>query len=164
MSLLELFVNVDDFCQAFLPVWERALLGDGTRKRLRKGQLTTSEIMTIVIHFHQSHYRDFKAYYTEYVCKHLRSEFRNLVSYSRFIALLPSVLGPLSAYLRTLFGRCTGISFIDSTTLSVCDNHRIHCHRVLRAWQSVERVRWDGFMASNCILWSTIVEICWPAV
>ena len=48
---------------------------------------------------------------------------------ARFIALLPSVLGPLSAYLRQQYGHCTGISFIDSTTLSVCDNHRIHCHR-----------------------------------
>ena len=74
MSLLELFVDVDDFCQIFLPVWERALLGDGARKRLRKGQLTVSEIMTITIHFYQSDYRDFKTYYIEHVCKQLRSE------------------------------------------------------------------------------------------
>jgi hypothetical protein len=86
--------------------------------------------MMIVIYFHQSHYRDFKFYYREYVCKLLQSEFHNLVSYPRFVALLPSVLGSLSAYLRQQYGRCTGISFIDSTTLSVCDNHRIHCHRV----------------------------------
>ena len=52
------------------------------------------------------------------------------MSYPRFVALLPFVLGPLSAYLRTLFGRCIGISFVDSTTLAVCNNHRIHCHRV----------------------------------
>ena len=130
MSLLELFVDVDDFCKVFLPIWERSLLENGTRCRLRKGQLTVSEIMTIVIYFHQSHYRDFKAYYTEHICKQLQSEFHNLVSYPRFVALLPSVLGPLSAYLRQQYGRCTGISFIDSTTLSVCDNHRIHYHRV----------------------------------
>jgi hypothetical protein len=137
MSLFGLFVDVDDFCQVFLPTWERSLLKDGTRKRLRKGNLTVSEIMTIVIYFHQSHYRDFKAYYTEHVCKQLRSEFHNLVSYPRFIALLPSVVGPLSVYLHQHFGQCTGISFIDSTTLSVCDNHRIHCHRVF--WSLAER-------------------------
>ena len=97
MSLLELFVDVDDFCKVFLPIWERSLLEDGTRHRLRKGQLTMSEIMTIVIYFHKSHYRDFKFNYTEHVCKHLWSEFHNLVSYPRFFALLPSVLGPLSA-------------------------------------------------------------------
>jgi hypothetical protein len=31
MSLLELFVSVDDFCQAFLPIWERKLLADGSK-------------------------------------------------------------------------------------------------------------------------------------
>lgn len=130
MSLLELFVSVDDFCQVFLPFWERKLLQDGSKKRRRSGQLSVSEIMTILIHFHQSHYRDFKAYYTEHVCQHLRAEFPKLVSYERFVALLPSVLGPLSAYLRSLYGGCHGISFLDSTALRVCDNHRIHTHKV----------------------------------
>jgi len=130
MSLLELFVSVDDFCQDFLPVWEARQLEDGSKKRLRRGQLSVSEIMTIIIHFHQSQYRNFKAYYTEHVCQHLCSEFPNLVSYERFVTLMPSVLGPLSAYLRSLYGHCHGISFIDSTALSVCDNHRIHAHKV----------------------------------
>jgi hypothetical protein len=92
--------------------------------------LTISEVMTISIHFHQTHYRDFKAYYTEHVCKQLRSEFHHLVSYPRFVAWMSSTLGPMCAYLRRQYGRCTGISFIDSTTLVVCDNHRIHSHRV----------------------------------
>ena len=129
-SLLELFVSVDDFCQVFLPFWKRKLLQDGSKTRNRPGQLSTSEIMTIIIYFHQSHYRNFKAYYTEHVCQHLRSEFPNLVSYERFVILMPSVLGPLSAYLKSLYGHCHGISFIDSTALLVCDNHRIHNHKV----------------------------------
>jgi hypothetical protein len=131
MRLLELFVDVDDFCKVFLPIWEHSLFGNSTRRRLRKGQLTLSEIMTIVIYFHQSQYRDFKAYYTGYICKQLQSEFHNLGSYPRFVALLPSMLRPLSAYLRQQYGRGTGISFIESTTLSVFDNHRIHCHRMI---------------------------------
>jgi DDE family transposase len=129
-SLLELFVSVDDFCQVFLPFWERKLMQDGSKKRRRAGEMSISEIMTILIHFHQSHYRDFKTYYTKQVCKHLRSEFPKLVSYERFVILMPSVLGPLSAYLKSLYGRCHGISFIDSTALMVCDNHRIHNHKV----------------------------------
>lgn len=129
-SLLELFISVDDFCQVFLPFWERKLLEDGRKKRRRAGQLSVSEIMTIIIHFHQSHYRDFKSYYMDHVCQHLRGEFPNLVSYERFVILMPSVLGPLSAYLKSLYGRCHGISFLDSTTLLVCDNHRIHNHKV----------------------------------
>ena len=129
-SLLELFVSVDDFCQVFLPFWEQKLMQDGSKKRHRPGELRVSEIMTILIHFHQSHYRDFKTYYIEHVCEHLKSEFPKLVSYERFVILMPSVLGPLSAYLKSLYGRCHGISFIDSTALMVCDNHRIHNHKV----------------------------------
>lgn len=130
MSLLELFVSVDDFCQIFLPFWERKLIEDGSKKRQRAGQLSVSEIMTIIIYFHQSQYRNFKAYYTEHVCQYLRGEFPKLVSYERFVILMPSVLGPLSAYLKSLYGRCHGLSFIDSTALLVCDNHRIHNHKV----------------------------------
>jgi len=129
-SLLELFVSVDDFCQRFMPFWKRKLMQDGSKKRNRSGQLRISEIMTIIIYFHQSHYRNFKAYYIEHVCQHLRSEFPKLVSYERFVILMPSVMGPLSAYLKSLYGRCHGISFIDSTALWVCDNHRIHNHKV----------------------------------
>lgn len=86
--------------------------------------------MTIMIHFHQSRYRDFKSYYTQYVQLHLRSEFPNLVSYERFVALMPSVLIPLCAYLISCYGRCSGISFIDSTPIAVCHNRRIASHHV----------------------------------
>ncbi len=130
MSLLEMFVSVDDFCQVFLPFWKRKLIQDGSKKRQRSGQLSMSEIMTIIIYFHQSQYRNFKAYYIEHVCRYLRGEFPKLVSYERFVILMPSALGPLSAYLKSLYGHCHGISFIDSTTLLVCDNHRIHNHKV----------------------------------
>jgi hypothetical protein len=134
MSLLELFVSVDDFCLVFLPFWESKLLADGSKKRCRAGQLSMSEIMTILIYFHQSNYRTFKAYYTEHVCAHLQTEFPNLVTYERFVILMPSAFGPLSAYLKSLYGHCSGISFVDSTTLSVCDNHRIHNHKVFQGF------------------------------
>lgn len=98
--------------------------------RQRPGQLCLSEIMTILIHFHQSHYRNFKAYYKEHVEVHLRSEFPNLVSYERFVILMSRLVAPLSAYLYSLFGHCSGISFVDSTPLAVCHNRRIRPHRV----------------------------------
>ena len=86
--------------------------------------------MTILIHFHQSHYRDFKAFYLQHVLPHLHAEFPGLVSYSRFVSLIPSVLFPLAAYLETCRGRCNGLSFVDSTKLVVCHNRRIQRHRV----------------------------------
>lgn len=132
MSILDLFCSVDAFWRVFEPQWERELLASGRRRRRRTTRLHPSEIMTIVILFQQSGYRTFKAFYTEYVQMHLRSEFPQLVSYNRFIELLPRVLVPLTVYLRTQFGTCTGISFIDSTALAVCHNARIHQHRVFQ--------------------------------
>ena len=52
------------------------------------------------------------------------------MTYERFVSLMPSALGPLSAYLKRLYRHCRGISFIDSSALAVCDNHRIHNHQV----------------------------------
>lgn len=130
-SLLELFCDVDDFCQAFLPQWNHHLLSSGQKQRQRKRSLTASEIMTILIAFHQSHYRDFKAYYNEQVVKTWHAEFPGLVSYTRFVEYIPSVLVPLTVYLQTCcLGQCSGISFIDSTSLDVCLNQRIHSHKV----------------------------------
>jgi hypothetical protein len=122
-SLLVLFCDVDDFCKEFLPVWNRQLLASGQKHRRRARSLTISEIMTLLIAFHQSHYRDFKAYYHEQVLQHWRAEFPGLVSYTRFVEYIPSALVPLIMYLRTCcMGHCTGISFIDSTALDVCLN------------------------------------------
>jgi hypothetical protein len=130
MSLLELYCHVDDFWLGFADEWERGLLESGQRQRQRAGQLCVSEVMTILIYFHQMRYRDFKTYYTQFVQVYLRAEFPKLVSYNRFVELLPSVLVPLCAYLQNCYGECTGINFIDSTPLRVCHNRRIGQHRV----------------------------------
>ena len=132
MSLLELFCQVDDFCRQFVPEWRQLQLTSGAIQRQRSTQLSLSEIMTILIWFHCSHYRTFKAYYTDEVQRHLRAEFPALVSYSRFVELTPTALVPLLAYLRTCLGACTGVSFLDATALAVCDNHRIAQHHVFR--------------------------------
>ena len=128
MSLLELFCAVDDFCRQLEPAWQRQQLASGLRQRTR--QLSLSEIMTILIAFHCSGYRNFKTYYREQVGRHWRTEFPGLVSYTRFVEFRPSTLLPLCAYLRTCLGPCTGISFVDSTPLAVCDTHRLHQHKV----------------------------------
>jgi hypothetical protein len=75
MSLEALFCDVDDFCQSFLPHWQHEQLAYGECRRRRPGHLSLSEIMTIVVHFHQSHYRHFKGYYLSYVRYHLKRAF-----------------------------------------------------------------------------------------
>ena len=69
-SVLALFCHVDDFCQRFEPRWQQQLVTHGVVRRVRQRQLCLSEIMTIVIAFHTSHYRDFKAFYLSEVHGH----------------------------------------------------------------------------------------------
>jgi transposase len=144
-SLEELFCSVDDFCQRFEPVWQQQLLSSGLQERERQRNLCLSEMMTILISFHQRHYRTFKHYYLDHVCVYWRGAFPKLVSYSRFIRWVPSVLLPLCAYLKHCFGTCSGISFLDSTSLKVCHNRRIHSHRVFQGLAARGKTSVDWF-------------------
>jgi len=130
MSVLELFCEIDDFWQAFRPAWQQKLVVSGKHQRQRATRLRMSEIMTIIILFHQSNYRTFKHFYQYHVCQHLRSAFPGLVSYNRFVELQSRAVVPLAAYLQLRFGRSRGIAFIDAMSLAVCHNRRIHSHRV----------------------------------
>lgn len=129
-KITEIFCSIDDFCQEFLPVWNRQLLAGG-KSRIKPARLCPSEVMAIQVLFHLSGIRTFKKFYTDYVCKQLRDLFPELVSYNRFTELGGQMIVPLAIYLKTrATGQCTGISFIDSTPLRVCHNRRIHSHKV----------------------------------
>jgi hypothetical protein len=128
MDILSIFCDIDDFCLLFEPRWQARLLD--TRQRHRASTLCLSEVMTIIVLFHCSGYRNFKTFYTQHVLKYLGGAFPRLVSYNRFVELMPSALVPLCGYLQTRKGDCSGISFIDSTSLKVCHNRRIHSHKV----------------------------------
>ena len=132
MILKELFCHVDDFCQIFEPLWKQKLIGNGLKQRNRRQGLCLSEMMTILIGFHQSCDRNFKSYYVEKVQIQWGKDFPGLVSYQRFVEWTPNTLIPLCAYLRSCFGQCTGISFMDSTCLKVCHNRRISQHQVFK--------------------------------
>ncbi len=144
-SLEALFCSVDDFCQRFEPVWQRQLLTSGLQARERERSLCLSEIMTILIEFHQRSYRTFKHYYLEQVCRYWQKAFPGLVSYSRFVRWMPSALLPLCAYLKHCFGQCRGISFLDSTSLKVCHNRRIPSHRVFQGLAARGKTSVDWF-------------------
>ena len=131
VNILPIFCDIDDFCLLFEPLWKQRLLASG-RRRDRASALCLSEIMTIIVLFHSSAYRNFKAYYTEHVMKNLPWAFPRLVSYSRFVELMSAALVPLCGYLQTRKGQCSGISFVDSTSLKVCHNRRIHSHKVFQ--------------------------------
>ena len=129
-SILPLFADLDDFCQRFEPTFRTKQLESGTARRQRKTTLILSEVMTIIVWFQQSGYRTFKDYYRKEVCLHLRDEFPQLVSYSRFVELMPQALIPLCYYLQTRKGQTIGVAFIDSLPIAVCHNRRIPSHKV----------------------------------
>jgi len=129
-SLEELFCQIDDFCQIFEPQWQVTLISNGLRHRHRQRSMSLSEIMTILVSFHQQSYRNFKHFYQKHVCCYWHNDFPGLPSYQRFIDWMPSTLMPLCVYLKHCFGQCSGISFVDATSLKVCHNRRIAQHRV----------------------------------
>jgi hypothetical protein len=130
IDIVALFSDIDDFCLLFEPAFNKHLIADGSKRRHKPSSLCLSEVMTIQVLFHSSGYRNFKTLYTQYVCKHLTWAFPRLVSYNRFVELQRDALIPLWCYLQTRMGDCTGISFLDATTLKVCHNLRIPQHKV----------------------------------
>ncbi len=154
MDILPVFCDIDDFCLLFEPAWRHQQLAAAPRRRHRAASLALSEVMTIIVLFHASGYRNFKTFYTEYVCRHLIWAFPKLTSYNRFVELKRSALVPLCCYLHGRRGECSGISFIDSTTIAVCHNRRIHSHKVFRdlARRGRNSVDWFfGFKLHLCI-------------
>ena len=59
--------------------------------------------------------------------------FPKVVSYNRIVELEREVVIPLALFIKkVLLGKCTGISFVDSTPLRGCKNQRIHIHKVFK--------------------------------
>ena len=131
MDILPLFCEIDDFLKVFEKVSAGRALTNG-RKRRRATRLSQSEVMTILVMYHQSGYKCLKAFYLEQICRHHQREFPSLCSYQRFVQLQSRCVMPLFFYLAVKRGACTGIAFIDATALKVCHNLRIPSHRTFR--------------------------------
>jgi hypothetical protein len=135
-TLIEIFCDTHDFWKEFLPLWEKFLIevseNQSKKRRNRIGLLCPSEIIAIVIFFHLSRYRTFKDYYVYFVLNKLKIYFPKIVSYSRFVNIMKSILFPLFIFLTGCLGSCTGVSFIDSTFLTVCHCRRITSHKVFK--------------------------------
>ena len=134
-KVTELFCIIDEFCKHFdAENAGKLLIGDdGTKRRRRKASLSDSEIMTILLLFHFGSFRNFKHYYLFYIKGTLKSYFPNAVSYNRFVELESRVFFPLMFFLNLqAFGRCTGITFVDSTMIPVCHNLRRYANKVFK--------------------------------
>ena len=130
MDRLTIFCEIDDFCREFEPKFNQQLLADQKRKRIKPSRMSRSEVMTILILFHRSGFRDLKRFYTKLVSRYWESDFPDLLSYNRFVELQRDCLILLGAYMQTRLGRCSGVSFVDSSRIAVCDNLRIKQNKV----------------------------------
>ena len=67
------------------------------------------------------------------ICGHMKPDFPNAVSYNRFVELEQRVFFKLVFFPKLFaFGRCTGISFVDSTMIPVCHNLRRYANKVFK--------------------------------
>jgi hypothetical protein len=132
MDIVAAFCELDKFAVEFESQLRKRALADGKLHRHRPCGLHLSEVMTILVLFHDSDHRTFKHFYLRHVSEHLRSEFPRLPSYGRFIERVPEAFVALAGFLRTRLAPCSGISFVDSTALRVCHNARIHGHKVMK--------------------------------
>lgn len=133
--ITELFCVLDDFCKEFNQSLEKALISD-QKSKSQKSALSLSEAMTIVILFHQSGFRFFKYFYCQMVIPFWKTAFQKLLSYNRFIEIMPHCLSALTSFFHQVKGKDTGIRIIDSTKLVVCHNLRIKRNRVFQGLAS----------------------------
>lgn len=134
-KVTEIFYLVDEFCKEFELAKEGHVLteNNGKKTRKRKFKMSDSEVITILILFHLGQFRNLKHFYINYVQKHMSEDFPQTVSYNRFIELQQKVLIPMTVFLQvSCLGKCTGISFIDSTPLRVCHIKREKQNKVFK--------------------------------
>ena len=135
-KIIQIFCIIDEFNKNFNAELDENLFlpsfdATGRRYRNRKGQMSESEIMTIMICYHFGTYRTFKDYYMHYIKGYLRRDFPTAVSYNRFVELMPRVFFKMMLFMKLYaFGKCTGITFVDSTMIPVCHNVRRYFNKV----------------------------------
>ena len=92
--IITVFFLVDNFCEIFKN-WEKNNLLPSTKTRQRTGNLTLSELLSIVLFFYLSPCRDFRNYYIYYLPSNYPNYF-NLVSYSRIVQFWQRLILPIS--------------------------------------------------------------------
>lgn len=134
-DITNLFVFIDDFCKAVDEYSNKYIISSDKKRSnpTRITEMTTSEILTITLLFHQSPCKNFKYYYKSYVQLY-KAEFPKLVSYERFVILKKRVLKYMAYLLNWLTNltKDTGINFIDSSSVAVCHNKRISRNKVFK--------------------------------
>lgn len=119
-SLEELFCSADDFCNRFEPRWKRQLLSSG----LPAPQSTVLPQFQDLLPRESPDRMGKRISRTRQLSTLHRMGARNVSAHVCLLAM------PSAQQSCTCFGKCSGISFMDSTALSVCHNRRIKRNKV----------------------------------
>jgi hypothetical protein len=132
--LVEQFCDFDDFNTSIRTEWGATLLPDDLRGKRRgpDGGLQDCEIMTILVMYHGSLFKNFKAFYNGIILGIFHSWFPGAPCYERFLTLTKRVWILLTFFLSSRWGRKTDIYYVDSTPLPVCHNKRIAKHKMYK--------------------------------
>jgi len=131
MILTNIFYHVDNFCRDLTKILDTRIISS-TKSDVYEFidcKMPLQDVMTILIYFHRSGYRNFKRYYHD--CADLYGAFNYRLSYTRFVEIIRHTIFPLFLFMKLYrCGSCTGTCFIDSTKLQVCHNLRITNNKV----------------------------------
>ena len=134
MQIIELFCIVDDFVKQFDQLYPQEKISHQTKKiRNRSCKTSLSEVMTILMLFHRSHYRTFKHFFLLNVKVNMKHLFPQLVGYSRFVQLMSHAFFPMFCFVKQHQGAWGELQFVDSTVLTCCHVKRASSHRTFRS-------------------------------
>lgn len=137
-KLIEIFIFCDDFDNCYQSWSQQHSLGSAPNSPTRTPDLCDSELLTLLIFYHWSGFKNFQYFYEQFALVHLHGHFPGLPSYSRFVELIPRQVTKMYLLLKvqSLLSIPTGTYFADSKKLPVCHNKRIKSNKVF-----------DGFAA-----------------
>jgi len=89
MNITQIFCDADDFCQAFIPDWEKTQLepDEKTKTRARARSVCESKIIALVVCYQLSGCRTFKLFYLRCAQKYLLADFPGLPSWSQLTSV-----------------------------------------------------------------------------
>jgi hypothetical protein len=134
LKLIEIFCEIDDFVLACEKMCSTKLIGSNSPQSVNKPSITYAEMLCIEILYHHSGYKCFQYYYEQVVLKGaLKTYFPKAPSYNRSVQLKPRIVMLVILYLQCCrLGHLCGLYYAGSTSLSVCNNRRIHSHKVFK--------------------------------
>ena len=146
ISEIEIFFACDEFCQIF----ER-WLAEYHPEYFQKftGQLCPSEIMTILISYHLSGYKNFEYYYQEFILVHHLADFPEAISYKRFLAYIPRIMDYIYFYLQLLLMNTSRLISLTALKYSLVTIYADTNIVFLRVWLRWEKQVPAGSMASK---------------